>query len=104
VKTRGIRYKHGESFHWHCTKRHYDQFGQDERDARKSDNESGFKEGGKKPPASDTDTAPSSRGHIGEFGCQNEPATAGSQDVDMLMECRSVIVDLGNTCWTSSFQ
>jgi hypothetical protein len=36
------------------------------------------------------------RGNIGEFGCQNEPATAGSQDVDMLMECRSVIVDLGN--------
>jgi hypothetical protein len=24
--------------------------------------------------------------------------------MDMLMECRSVIVDLGNTCWTSSFQ
>jgi hypothetical protein len=57
------RYKQSESFHWHCTKRRYDQFGhaRGRAAARKSDNESGFKEGGKKPPASDTDTAPSSR-------------------------------------------
>jgi hypothetical protein len=85
--------------HWHCTKRRYDQFGQPTRgDARKSDNESGFKEGGKKPPASDTDTAPSSRAHR-RVRLPERTSNRRSQDVDMLMECRSVIVDL-NTCWT----
>jgi serine/threonine protein kinase len=74
---------------------------EDERESRKStaDSESGFKEGGKKPPA-DVDTAPSSRDTSASSAARTNQQQPDLKDVDMLMKCRSVIVDLGNACWT----
>lgn len=73
----------------------------EERESRKSSTESdsGFKEGGKKPPGGDTDTAPSSRDTSASSAARMNQQP-DLKDVDMLGECRSVIVDLGNACWT----
>jgi serine/threonine protein kinase len=75
----------------------------EERESRKSaaNNESGYKEGGKKPAVSgDVDTAPSSRDTSASSAARTNQQQPDLKDVNMLMKCRSVIVDLGNACWT----
>jgi serine/threonine protein kinase len=61
-----------------------------------------FKEGGKKPDESNTDTstAPSSRDTSAGSGARGTTPQVDLKDVDTLLKCRSVIVDLGNACWT----
>mmetsp|Transcript_10402 Transcript_10402/g.28742 ORF Transcript_10402/g.28742 Transcript_10402/m.28742 type:complete len:986 (+) Transcript_10402:337-3294(+) len=61
----------------------------------------GFKEGGKKPPGSDTSTAPSSRDTSASSAARNTTQQQPNlKDEQMLLNCRTVIVDLGNACWT----
>jgi len=58
-----------------------------------------FTEGGKKGPMSDTSTAPSSR----DTSASSPRSFTEQPDLNdeiMLTSCRSVIVDLGNACWT----
>jgi serine/threonine protein kinase len=57
-----------------------------------------FKEGGK--AASDVSTAPSSRDTSASSAARSPSAQIDLKDTDMLLNCRSVIVDLGNACWT----
>lgn len=72
-----------------------------ERESRKSSSksESGFREGGKKAPTGDADTAPSSR-DTSASSAARMTQQPDLKDVEMLGKCRSVIVDLGNACWT----
>jgi serine/threonine protein kinase len=78
---------------------------EDGRESRKNfaENES-FKEGGKKvgatDPATDTSTAPSSRDTSASSAARATHHQIDLKDVDTLLKCRSVIVDLGNACWT----
>lgn len=61
----------------------------------------GFREGGKKPSGSDTPTAPSSRDTSASSSARdNAPKEPNLKDEEMLLNCRTVIVDLGNACWT----
>eukprot|EP00522_Entomoneis_paludosa_P003572 CAMPEP_0172470620 /NCGR_PEP_ID=MMETSP1065-20121228/66815_1 /TAXON_ID=265537 /ORGANISM="Amphiprora paludosa, Strain CCMP125" /LENGTH=994 /DNA_ID=CAMNT_0013228617 /DNA_START=225 /DNA_END=3206 /DNA_ORIENTATION=+ len=61
----------------------------------------GFREGGKKPPGSDTSTAPSSRDTSASSAARNNAQQQPNlKDEEMLLNCRTVIVDLGNACWT----
>ena len=74
-----------------------------ERKPRKSFADSGgYREGGKKPPGSDASTAPSSRDTSASSAART--GTTAQQpnlkDEQMLLNCRTVIVDLGNACWT----
>ncbi len=71
--------------------------GVDAREARQGHNgvEQGFKEGGKKPSGEVTMSAGKDTGAV-------VPRTSPPdlKDADGLMKTRSVIVDLGNACWT----
>lgn len=58
-----------------------------------------FQEGGKKS-SGDASTAPSSRDTSASSAARTHNQQPDLQDVDMLMQCRTVIVDLGNACWT----
>jgi hypothetical protein len=76
---------------------------EDERESRRAvhvEAEAGFHEGVKKAPNSDASTAPSSR----DTSASSAERSAGHQpdlkDMAMLLKCRTVIVDLGNACWT----
>ena len=74
-----------------------------ERKPRKSFADAGgYKEGGKKPPGSDTSTAPSSRDTSASSAARtgNTGQQPNLKDEQMLLNCRTVIVDLGNACWT----
>lgn len=57
-----------------------------------------FKEGGKVPE--ETSTAPSSRDTSAGSGERSASQQVDLKDIDTLLKCRSVIVDLGNACWT----
>jgi serine/threonine protein kinase len=57
-----------------------------------------FKEGGKAPD--ETSTAPSSRDTSAGSGARVTSQQVDLKDIDTLLKCRSVIVDLGNACWT----
>lgn len=63
-----------------------------------------FKEGGKKPGTSEspteTTTAPCSRDTSASSAARTTSPSLDFKDADMLFKCRSVIVDLGNACWT----
>jgi serine/threonine protein kinase len=61
-----------------------------------------FKEGGKKPDESNTvtSTAPSSRDTSAGSAARATHPQMDLKDVNTLLKCRSVIVDLGNACWT----
>lgn len=74
----------------------------DERESRSQagNHDSGFQEGGKKVTVSDASTAPSSRDTSAGSPPRNLNHQPDLKDADMLMRCRSVIVDLGNACWT----
>jgi serine/threonine protein kinase len=76
---------------------------EEERESRRAvhvEAEAGFHEGVKKGPNSDASTAPSSR----DTSASSAERSAGHQpdlkDMAMLLKCRTVIVDLGNACWT----
>jgi serine/threonine protein kinase len=67
--------------------------------------EAGYKEGGKKAGGtSDASTAPSSsRDTSASSSARNmtpQQQQPNLKDIDYLMKCRAVIVDLGNACWT----
>ena len=64
------------------------------RDSRQTGIESGFKEGSKKPAGSEPAKDPS----VGTSAPRASPPDL--KDSEMLMNTRSVIVDLGNACWT----
>jgi hypothetical protein len=69
------------------------------RDSRQTSNgtESGFKEGGKKPSGE----VSSSSGKDSSSGPVAPKASPPDlKDIDALLKTRSVIVDLGNACWT----
>jgi len=72
----------------------------DERESRKTSTEtaSGFQEGGKKAAPCDASTAPSSRDTSASSARAHRQPDL--KDTDMLLKCRTVIVDLGNACWT----
>jgi len=75
---------------------------EDERESRTHIESMGFKEGGKKPKSA-TDaasTAPSSRDTSASSAARAPQHQVDLKDDDMLFNCRSVIVDLGNACWT----
>lgn len=63
-----------------------------------------FKEGGKKAGSSEspteTSTAPSSRDTSASSVARATHPPIDLKDVETLLQCRSVIVDLGNACWT----
>jgi serine/threonine protein kinase len=63
-----------------------------------------FKEGCKKPGSNEspteTSTAPSSRDTSASSAARAASHPVDLKDADMLFRCRSVIVDLGNACWT----
>jgi serine/threonine protein kinase len=61
-----------------------------------------FKEGGKKVDETNTEatTAPSSRDTSAGSAARGSHPQVDLKDVDTLLKCRSVIVDLGNACWT----
>ncbi|ACI65907.1 predicted protein [Phaeodactylum tricornutum CCAP 1055/1] len=59
----------------------------------------GFKEGGKKA-SGDTSTAPSSRDTSASSAARPHNQQPDLKDKNMLVRCRTVIVDLGNACWT----
>ena len=60
----------------------------------------GFIEGGKMAPKEDAPTAPSTRDTSASSALRNNTQPPDLKDIDMLMHCRSVVVDLGNACWT----
>ena len=64
------------------------------RDSRQTGIEAGFKEGSKKPAGSEPAKDPSA----GTSAPRASPPDL--KDSDMLLKTRSVIVDLGNACWT----
>ena len=66
----------------------------DSRDSRQAGSDYGFKEGSKKPHGSEQPKESSS----GVSAPKASPPDLKS--TEMLMETRSVIVDLGNACWT----
>lgn len=74
----------------------------EERGARRlfADSEAGFHEGLKKGPTSDASTAPSSRDTSASSAARSANQQPDLKDTDMLKRCRTVIVDLGNACWT----
>lgn len=74
----------------------------DERESRRShvETSSGFHEGIKKAPTSDTSTAPSSRDTSASSAARSASHQPDLKDTDTLLRCRTVIVDLGNACWT----
>lgn len=77
--------------------------GADGRESRKSsmDNDRGFHEGGKKPgTTSEASTAPSSRDTSASSAARISNQQPDLKNVDLLLKCRAVIVDLGNACWT----
>ena len=59
-----------------------------------------LKEGSKKAPMSDSSTAPSSRDTSASSPTRSLTHQPDLKDVNVLLSCRSVIVDLGNACWT----
>jgi hypothetical protein len=59
-----------------------------------------FQEGSKKPPVSESSTAPSSTASSGNSSVTRVSHQPDLKDADMLQRCRAVIVDLGNACWT----
>jgi len=74
---------------------------EDERESRTKN--IAFKEGGKKAPSTPVDlasTAPSSRDTSASSAARASQHQVDLKDADMLFKCRSVIVDLGNACWT----
>jgi len=74
----------------------------DERDSRKAAAVASqtFVEGGKKM-ASDTSTDPSSSREPSQSSVsRSQTRQPDLRDKDTLMACRSVVVDLGNACWT----
>lgn len=77
---------------------------EDERQSRRAatETESGFHEGSKMPvaPIPEDATAPSSRDTSASSAARSASQQPDLKDVDMLMKCRSVVVDLGNACWT----
>ena len=76
---------------------------EDDRETRPRMVNIGFKEGGKKPALSRGDvvsTAPSSRDTSASSAARGPQHQVDLKDADMLVNCRSVIVDLGNACWT----
>ena len=75
----------------------------DERYSRPRISDIGFHEGGKKPTSSRGDvvsTAPSSRDTSASSAARASQHQVDLKDAEMLHNCRSVIVDLGNACWT----
>jgi serine/threonine protein kinase len=61
----------------------------------------GFREGEKKPTIeTEIPTAPSSRDTSASSAARSASHTPDLNDTAMLMKCRTVIVDLGNACWT----
>jgi serine/threonine protein kinase len=76
---------------------------EDERESRRAvhvEAEAGFHEGVKKAPNSDNSTAPSSRDTSASSAERSAAQQPDLKDMDMLLRCRTVIVDLGNACWT----
>lgn len=78
---------------------------EDESESLRNFAENGpFKEGGKKPGSkgspTDTSTAPSSRDTSASSAARATHHQMDLKDADSLFKCRSVIVDLGNACWT----
>jgi len=83
---------------------------EDEREARRSSatdvTDAGFHEGIKKASTAGTmtseasTTAPSSRDTSASSAARSASHQPDLKDTDMLMNCRTVIVDLGNGCWT----
>jgi hypothetical protein len=68
----------------------------DSRDSRQIDHtEAGFQEGGKKPAGLESHANHSSSGVS-----HPRPSPPDLKDADTLMKTKSVIVDLGNACWT----
>jgi serine/threonine protein kinase len=62
-----------------------------------------FREGQKGPPsadATDVSTAPSSRDTSASSAARNASQQPDIKDPEVLLKCRTVIVDLGNACWT----
>ena len=57
-------------------------------------------EGTKKTPCPETSTAPSSRDTSASSPTRSITHQPDLKDENMLLQCRSVIVDLGNACWT----
>ncbi|GKY91536.1 hypothetical protein MPSEU_000125700 [Mayamaea pseudoterrestris] len=75
----------------------------DERATRRSfsDVGAGFYEGVKKAlTENEPSTAPSSRDTSASSAARLTNQTPDLKNTDMLMKCRTVIVDLGNACWT----
>jgi serine/threonine protein kinase len=76
----------------------------EEQEAMAKEDEVGFIEGGKKPPAAakDPPTAPSSRDTSASSAARAPTSHhhMDLRDAELLRKCRSVIVDLGNACWT----
>lgn len=76
---------------------------EEERESRSHIENIGFKEGGKKPKSAEGDvasTAPSSRDTSASSAARAPQHQVDLKDAEMLFNCRSVIVDLGNACWT----
>ena len=75
---------------------------EEERESRRgqNDNDGGLHEGVKKAPTSDASTAPSSRDTSASSAARSASHQPDLKDLDMLLRCRTVIVDLGNACWT----
>lgn len=71
------------------------------RESRRSTQDTGgFQEGEKKAPVAEILTAPSSREASTTSLSPSITHTPDLKDTKMLTACRSVIVDLGNACWT----
>jgi len=76
---------------------------EEERGSRSHIENIQFKEGGKKPKSAHGDvasTAPSSRDTSASSVARAPQHQVDLKDAEMLFNCRSVIVDLGNACWT----
>jgi serine/threonine protein kinase len=59
-----------------------------------------LKVGGSKAPVGDSSTAPSSRDTSASSPTRSFAHQPDLTDVNVLLSCRAVIVDLGNACWT----
>lgn len=77
---------------------------EEQRDTRKAAPivDQSFVEGGKKLSISDSSTDPSSSREPSQSSsvARSSSRAPDLKDKDTLMSCRSVIVDLGNACWT----
>jgi serine/threonine protein kinase len=74
---------------------------EDDRDSRTEGSDTGFIEGGKKAGSTEASTAPSSRDTSASSAARVlTHHQMDLKDPELLNQCRSVIVDLGNACWT----